>query len=592
MLSTRQVAVTVATLLLIAGCAVRSLPAGQATSPAELPPAGLPNGVAAGDVTQESVVLWARAASAGVVTFTLALDGETTDLSAPLALNQPMTRTVIEPLLPVTVTVTGLSPDSRYVYQAEVASGEIVGGHFRTPAGDGVQRGLRFAATGDVRGDLAPYPSIANAAMRDLDFFVNLGDTVYADFSSPAVPKQAQTIEEFQLKHDEVNSTRRGLNALAALRASTISFATLDDHEILYNVAGGAPASSSRYFAENSGYINETRLYRAGMDAFLAYQPTQVEHYGTTVDPAMNGRPKLYRYRTFGADGALFVLDMRSFRSDPLARVTDTDDAATLARFEQAAFDPQRTVLGLDQMAELQRDLLDAQTRGITWKFIVVPDPMQQLDMTAAVDRWQGYAAERTILLRFIADEGIKNVVFITADIHGTVVNNLTYQKEAGGAQLPVAVWEIAVGPVAAHPPFALSMYLTYLEWGMLTKADEAQYESLPVRHDADDAPDDRDDFVKALLNEQMARFGFNPLGLGDAAEGEAAIDAELLQGDYMAGHVYGWTEFEVDADSQALTVTTYGLPAYLAAEMEGNGEALATTVPEIVSQFVVQPKN
>jgi phosphodiesterase/alkaline phosphatase D-like protein len=265
------------------GCAVRLLPAAPSTIHQAVSPPGLSNGVAAGDVTQESVVLWARAAATGVVTFTLQIDGEAVETTQ-------FTRTVSEPLLPVTVTVSGLMPDTRYRYQAEVANGDRASGLFRTPAPDGVRRGLRFAATGDVRGDLAPYPAIGNAPEHDLDFFVNLGDTVYADFISPAVPKQAQSVEEFRLKHDEVNREYIGLNALAALRASTISFATIDDHEILNNFAGGAPASSSRFFVEDSGLINETRLYRAGMDAFFAYQPTVVEHYGSDADARFVGR--------------------------------------------------------------------------------------------------------------------------------------------------------------------------------------------------------------------------------------------------------------------------------------------------------------
>lgn len=557
------------------GCALQ-LPA---TLPTTLPdtmlPPGLPNGVAAGDVTQDRVVLWARAAETGVVTFTLASESGDAPLTAPI------TRTVSDPLLPVTVTVTGLTPATRYAYQVEVAGGEHVGGVFRTPAAAGERRGLRFAATGDVRGDLAPYPAIANAPGRDLDFFVNLGDTVYADFPSPLVPKPASSVEEFLLKHVEVNSTYLGLNALAALRAATVSFATLDDHEVRNNFAGGAPAASTRVFAEESGLINEARLYRAGVGAFLAYQPVVMETYGPNADPRMVGRPKLYRYRTFGADAALLILDMRSFRDASLARVTDLDSPDALAAFEAASFDPNRTLLGRTQMADLQCDLLDAQARGITWKFVVVPDPIQYLDMTAAVDRWQGYAAERTELLRFIADAGIDNVVFITADIHGMVTNDLTYQEAPGGPPIPVAAWEIAVGPVAAHPPFGLAMFLTYLEWGMVTAADQAEYAALPIRHDADDEPDDRDDYVKALIEEQMARFGFDPFGL----DGEGAlIDAELVEGDYLAGHVYGWTEFKIDAASQALTVTTYGIPAYL-------GEAMVGQMPEVVSRFVVQPQ-
>lgn len=597
MLLIRRAAAVVSTCFLLASCIALPLPQSATTATApmttlELPPASLPNGVAAGDVTQDSVVLWARAASPGIVTFTMELDSGAmvkTPVNAPLF--EPVTRTVSEPLLPVTVTVAGLTPATAYRYQATVTNSDSATGVFRTAAGDGEHIGLRFAATGDVRGDLAPYPSIVNTPSRNLDFFVNLGDTIYADFLSPAVPKQAQTIEEFRLKQDEVNSSHRDLNTLAALRASTISFATIDDHEVLNNFSGGAPASSSRYFAENTGLINEARLYRVGVDAFLAYQPTRVERYGADADVRMVGRPKIYRYRTFGADAALYVLDMRSFRDEPLPKVTDLDDDETIARFEQASFAADRTVLGTTQMADLQHDLLDAQQRGITWKFVVVPDPIQLLDMTSAPDRWQGYAAERTTLLRFIDEQEITNVVFIAADIHGTVVNNLTYQAEAGGPQIPVNAWEIAVGPVAAYEPFGIAMYLTYVELGLLTEEEQALYESLPLQYDTDDEPDDRDDYVKGLVNEQMARFGHNPIGLADAPAGEVGIEAELLQGDYMAGHVYGWTEFEVDANSQALTVTTYGVPAYVAAQMERDAQAILMRAPEVVSQFVVQAK-
>src|SRR5215212_3072471 len=105
-------------LLLLAGCALQLLPPASSTNPLELPPAGLPNGVAAGDVTQSSVVLWARAAETGIVTFTVQSDAQD---AAPLA---TVTRTVVEPLLPVTATLAGLLPDTSYRYTAEVANGD------------------------------------------------------------------------------------------------------------------------------------------------------------------------------------------------------------------------------------------------------------------------------------------------------------------------------------------------------------------------------------------------------------------------------------------------------------------------------------
>lgn len=73
-----------------------------------------------------------------------------------------------------------------------------------------------------------------------------------------------------------------------------------------------------------------------------------------------------------------------------------------------------------------------------------------------------------------------------------------------------------------------------------------------------------KDDLVKAFSNQLLsARYGYDPVGL----EG-SSINATLLQGDYMAVHTFGWTEFEIAATSQSLTVTTYGIDAYTAAQL------------------------
>ena len=46
---------------------------------------------------------------------------------------------------------------------------------------------------------------------------------------------------------------------------------------------------------------------------------------------------------------------------------------------------------------------------------------IQNLGLFHAEDRYEGYAAERTDLLKFIKANGINNVVFIAAGLHGHV---------------------------------------------------------------------------------------------------------------------------------------------------------------------------
>jgi hypothetical protein len=52
-------------------------------------------------------------------------------------------------------------------------------------------------------------------------------------------------------------------------------------------------------------------------------------------------------------------------------------------------------MLGNPQLERLEADLLAAQDDGIVWKFVMVPEPIQNLGPVGAADRFEGYAAER-----------------------------------------------------------------------------------------------------------------------------------------------------------------------------------------------------
>jgi hypothetical protein len=67
-------------------------------------------------------------------------------------------------------------------------------------------------------------------------------------------------------------------------------------------------------------------------------------------------------------------------------------------------------------------------------------------------------------------------------------------------------------------------------------------------------------------------------------------IHAELLQGSYFVATDLGWTKFEVDADTQSLLVTTYGIPAYTTADLAADPNGVLARTPTIVSQFRLAP--
>ena len=82
------------------------------------------------------------------------------------------------------------------------------------------------------------------------------------------------------------------------------------------------------------------------------------------------------------------------------------------------------------------------------WKVIVNEVPIQQY-YALPYDRWEGYAAERERLLRFLK-ENVKNVVFLTTDTHANLVNEVR-SKTLSAAAESFGMWEVVTGPVATN---------------------------------------------------------------------------------------------------------------------------------------------
>jgi len=535
--------------------------------------AELPNGVAAGDVTEHAGVLWARTDNAGRMRFEVSTRADFNGA-------RKYTVTVSDTTVPAKVRVDQLEPSMTYYYRATDAVGNASTGRFRTPPKACTDTAVRFGVSGDWRGELAPYPSIRNAAQRDLDFFVKNGDTIYAErYSGPQEPT-ASTLPEYRARHNEVLSERYGLNTWRDLRGSTAILATIDDHEVVNDFQGGAaPSSDPADFDQTGAYINETERYRAGLQAFHEYMPIERRLYGNTGDPRTARKPKLFRSRTYGNAAAVIVLDNRSFRDAGLPAANFADQA-DVVRFLIQSFDPTRTMLGAAQLDQLEESLLQAQQRGVVWKFVVTPEPMQNLGVLFASDRFEGYAAERSRILKFIADEQIDNVVFVSADVHGTLVNNLTYQVGPFQPQLATGAFEVVTGAVAFEEPFGPTVVDLAVQIGLISPGLKAYYDSLPTLPGLG-----KDNFIEGLVNQQMAPLGYDPLGLTNSS-----IQVSSSTGGYVATHIYGWTEFDIDRDSKALTVTTYGIDSYTYADLQADSTDVISRQPVVWQSFRIEP--
>ena len=566
----------------------------------------LPNGVASGDVTQTSAVLWAHSTVLGEVTF------EYSTFDNFEIIYGYETVAVVDVNQPVKVEISGLIPATQYYYCVTDALNNTTSGLFKTPWDPGISAGLRFGASGDWQ-QAPPFSSLRNVPEHDLDFFIKLGDSIYADSETPALPGivQARTLDDFRVKHNENLSARFGSDVMAELNASTSILATIDDHEIVDNFAGGAIPGQSPdapdvdpleppLFTDTVDFVNETGVYKDAMQAFQEYHPIRTELWDTPNDVVMHGKPKFYRKAIYGSDAAVLILDSRSFRDAPLPAVTNPFDVDEVDAFLAGTFTADRSMLGRAQMECLKNDLFDSQQDGITWKFVIIPEPIQNFGIINAEDRFEGYAAERTELLKFIHENHIQNVVFIAADFHGTIVNNLAYQQlQTEGTEdaviidsIPISAFEVVTGPVAFFDALlGPSTVNIAASAGVLSPFLKALYDRLPVMPDTDSIANDKDDFLKSLIDTQLDVLKYDPIGLNENNPGaEGLIDAELLQGDYLACHTFGWAEFEIAPETQELLVTVYGVDAYSELDLLADPNDVINLVPRVVSQFMVHP--
>src|SRR5262249_37594103 len=275
--------------------------------------------------------------------------------------------------------------------------------------------------------------------------------------------------------------------------------------------------------------INDTPLFENGVQAFQEFNPLQTRTYGATGDPVTANEVKQYRFSTYGKDAATFLLDTRSFRSKELTPVQNPSDPSQIAAFLAAALDPTRTMLGAQQFADLKNDLLAAKAAGITWKFIFTPEPIANYGVLAAQDRWEGYAAERNALLKFIDDNKIDNVVFVTADFHGTLVNRLSYQAVPGGPQIQTRSIEVVTGPVAFDKPFGPTVIDLAFGAGLINQATRDAYLAAPAAQ--------MEAILSTILNASVVPLGYNPF----SPKADPLPSVHLVQGTYLATNSYGW---------------------------------------------------
>jgi alkaline phosphatase D len=400
------------------------------------------HGVASGEVTPVSAVLWTRVNGAASLRVTVQ---RISPGPGPKKLMRPVWATAGSDFT-ARVLVAPLTPDATYQYQFD--GGGIVSqvGTFRTAPLPSVAKNLRFAYTGDSDGtQLGGVPFFGAFGVLDAvrsegpDFFIYHGDVIYSDSGVRTLRGQgpAMTLQEYRDTYKE----NREIAALRDLLAATSAYLTWDDHEV-QNDYDGQTVDPARYVA--------------GRQAFDEYLPTL--DLPLLRDPTCAGSPRFGVF-PWGSGADVILIDERSCRSGDAAAACLGDLAPTLPSSLRtlfglpaappvgclgAIFDPSRTMLGPVQKEVLKLVLLHSTAK---FKFVLSGLPIQQY-WALPYDRWEGYSAERNEILDFIRDNGIQNVVFLATDNHANFTNEVVI--DAFTDPQPIAR-EFVTGPIATN---------------------------------------------------------------------------------------------------------------------------------------------
>lgn len=184
---------------------------------------------------------------------------------------------------------------------------------------------------------------------------------------------------------------------------------TWDDHEVENNYAGLTPQDP----ADVEGYAAR----RAA-----AYQAWW-ENMPVRLDPPVDENLTIHRRVTWGGLVNMLVLDGRQYRDDQacgdaVLQVTPACDEASV---------PERTLLGDEQETWVAQNIQS----DAVWSVLANQTVMTDIRLGAAIlnyDQWDGYAPARDRLLDSVATA--ENLVVLTGDIHLAGVGQLTSSAE------------------------------------------------------------------------------------------------------------------------------------------------------------------
>ncbi|MGD1838452.1 MAG: alkaline phosphatase D family protein [Nitrososphaeraceae archaeon] len=421
-------------------------------------------GIASGDVTDNSAIIWSRVNAPSFMNVEFA--------DNPLFVNSKLETKWVDNSSDYTgnIKVKNLTSVTTYFYRVffstldNINSSSVTGSFKTAPKPNESIGSISFIVGGDLGGqtfcrDINNGYSIFEQMKKfSPDFYIQNGDMIYADDTCPiqkpdggrniqgnflgiADPQvnwnNLTQIQDIYLEHWIYNMADPHLQNFLK---NTSMYTQWDDHEVINDYG-----ANWKYW--NIDHQNRTgfkNLIHEGRTTFFNFSPIDKTNL---EDPDM-----IYRSFSWGNNLDLLILDARSDRSR-----NDIPDT----------LENNKTMLGAEQLLWLKDNLLNS---NATWKVISsdvpISIPTGSNSSLFGRDGWAngitldfssktGFERELKNIMKFIDDNNIKNVVFVTTDVHFPII--LKYNIDMNNDGDSVNVYEIVSGPLSAFPSGILS---------------------------------------------------------------------------------------------------------------------------------------
>ncbi|MEY3016875.1 MAG: hypothetical protein RL336_10 [Pseudomonadota bacterium] len=413
------------------------------------------HGVASGEPTAESVLLWSR----------ISTDRPVVKVSWAVATDMAMKNIVQEGVVTtdqkqdycVKVEVPGLSSGSTYYYQFNFAGTYSEIGRTKTLA-EGDLSELKIAVVSCSNLPFGFFNAYEDIAKRsDIDVVLHLGDYLYEygpDGYGGAVgarigrnhepPRETITLADYRIRHGQYKADR----ASRLMHAAHPLIAIWDDHESANNPY---KEGAQNHQPESEGSWHDRR--EASLQAYFEWMPVN--------DPKHSeDRMRMWRRFEFGSLASLVTLETRHTGRDEqvdyakyLPELTDAEKAQHFK--DTVLWDERRNMLSEDMEAFYKAAIASRKTH---WQLVANQIPMarthvpplsdiihpavpedndplaaernalqvlSRFNLPIYTDTWDGYPAARERFYAMNKSLGCQDLVVLTGDSHSFWLNRL-----------------------------------------------------------------------------------------------------------------------------------------------------------------------